>query len=95
MTRGTNIVCCAATGPRFHGHSGEWTDTHIALHRQDHTDGLVSELDPDATTRLEALLIHNSLSVTCSLQHEQTMLQQDWLSAVHRPCSGRIVAALT
>ena len=40
-----------AVGPRFHHNSGVWTDTHIALHRQDHNGGLVTELDPDATTR--------------------------------------------
>ncbi|KAL3133860.1 hypothetical protein ABBQ32_008326 [Trebouxia sp. C0010 RCD-2024] len=47
-------------GPRFNDQSGVWTDTLTALHRQDHNDSLVTELDPDATTRQRASLQRDS-----------------------------------
>ena len=39
------------TGPRFHQNSGIWLDTQAALQDHGKASGLVTQLDPDATTR--------------------------------------------
>ena len=41
----------AAAGPRFHQNSGIWSETQASLQDRGGNAGLVTELDPDATTR--------------------------------------------
>ena len=41
----------ADAGPRFHQNSGMWMDTQAALQDNGSASGLVTQLDPDATTR--------------------------------------------
>ncbi|KAL0039521.1 hypothetical protein WJX77_000542 [Trebouxia sp. C0004] len=47
-------------GPRFHQKSGVWSDTQAALQDRGNDTGLVTELDPDATTRQKAALKRDS-----------------------------------
>ncbi|KAL0028314.1 hypothetical protein WJX79_009606 [Trebouxia sp. C0005] len=47
-------------GPRFHQTSGVWSDTQAALQDRGNDPGLVTELDPDATTRQKAALKRDS-----------------------------------
>ncbi|KAL0045486.1 hypothetical protein WJX82_007971 [Trebouxia sp. C0006] len=47
-------------GPRFHQKSGVWSDTQAALQDRGNDSGLVTQLDPDATTRQKAALKRDS-----------------------------------
>lgn len=46
-----DALVLASAGPRFHQKSGVWSDTQAALQDRGNDSGLVTELDPDATTR--------------------------------------------
>jgi len=46
-----DALMLASAGPRFHQKSGVWSDTQAALQDRGNDSGLVTELDPDATTR--------------------------------------------
>ncbi len=46
-----DALVLASAGPRFHQKSGVWSDTQAALQDRANDSGLVTELDPDATTR--------------------------------------------
>ncbi len=46
-----DALVLASAGPRFHQKSGVWSDTQAALQDRGNDSGLVTQLDPDATTR--------------------------------------------
>lgn len=50
-TRQHDALVLASAGPRFHQRSGVWSDTQAALQDRGNASGLVTQLDPDATTR--------------------------------------------